>query len=661
MSSTKDGIRIKARAPQGIFYGLSSLIQLLPAEIDNRSKVEGVDWLVPYTFIEDEPRFPWRGFHLDVCRHFISVKQIKKHLDVLASLKMNKFHWHLTEDQGWRIEIKKYPKLTTVGATRTEADGSIHEGFYTQEEIREIVAYAADRYIDVIPEIEMPGHALAAIAAYPQLSCTEDQFSPRIIWGVETEVFCAGKEETFTFLENVIDEILPLFPYEYYHMGGDECPKDRWETCNACNNRMKEEGLKDTHELQSYFMTRMEKYLATKGKKMIGWDEILEGGISDSANIMSWQGEEGGIAAANAGNDVIMTPSAWLYLDKYEGDYKIDPVSIGGLLTCEKIYNYEPVPKGIAPDKAHHILGAQTTMWTEYVYEESQTEYRMYPRVLALAELTWTEASQKDYSDFELRLNNQMVRLDGKSIDYYIPLPEGPTSNIAFIDSTVLSFTTNRPVDKIIFSTDGKELKNNFKVYSAPLVFKENTTLKIASVLPHGKMSTVRTINIYQQALAPSTKATKLTSGLRTKTSYGKFLNTSELNEIKLWEKSTIDSLSQVNTPLHWGFEVDEEQFRAVITEGFVNIPEDGVYFFSSDHDQVWIDDKLVINNDGFTKRFSQNDGSKALAKGLHKIKIIYINNVFKGWASDWTNAEVLYRISSSKEFQPVTANMMFY
>jgi len=316
LNSTNKGVSIKATSPKGIFYGLNTLIQLLPAEVESQSLVKNINWPIPAVEIKDEPRFSWRGFHLDVCRHFISLEEVKKHIDMLSIFKINKFHWHLTEDQGWRIEIKKYPKLTTVGSTRVEADGSTHAGFYTQEEIKEVVAYAAERYIDVIPEIEMPGHALAALSAYPELSCNEGPFTPRIIWGVETDVFCAGKDEVFTFLEDVIEEIIPLFPYEYYHMGGDESPKDRWKTCARCQNRMKKEGLHDEHELQSYFMTRMEKVLKKHDKKMIGWDEILEGGISSSANVMSWRGEEGGIAAANAGNDVIMAPGAWMYLDK---------------------------------------------------------------------------------------------------------------------------------------------------------------------------------------------------------------------------------------------------------------------------------------------------------------------------------------------------------
>ncbi|SMD32612.1 hexosaminidase [Reichenbachiella faecimaris] len=660
LDASNQGVTIKASSPKGIFYGLSTLMQLLPAEVESETLVQNMDWTLPAVSIKDKPRFSWRGFHLDVCRHFISLEEVKKHIDILSIFKINKFHWHLTEDQGWRIEIKKYPKLTSVGATRTEADGSTHEGFYTQEEIKEVVAYAAARYIDVIPEIEMPGHALAALSAYPELSCNEGTYTPRIIWGVETDVFCAGKDEVFTFLEDVIEEIIPLFPYEYYHMGGDESPKDRWETCPRCQARIKKEGLHDEHELQSYFMSRMENVLMQHDKKMIGWDEILEGGISDSANVMSWRGEEGGIAAANAGNDVVMAPGAWMYLDKYEGDYKIDPVTIGGFLPIKKVYNYEPIPADIDSSKAHHVLGAQTTLWSEYIYQEELSEYRMYPRALALAELTWTAKEQKDYKDFEQRLNNQMVRLDGHDVNYYIPLPEGPTSQVAFIDSAVLAFSTPRPVARMVYTLDGSEPKLSSPVYTEPLVFESDVTVKIASVLPQGKMSKSRAIKVEKQTLAPALGTKPVRPGLIAKTAYGKFLSTEDLEGVAQWSEKSLDSLSQANSTLYWGFVIDEERFRAEIIEGYIDIPEDGVYFFSSNQDQVWIDDVLVVDNDGFVKRFSQNDGSKALAKGLHKLKVIYLNNVFRGWASDWNTVEVQIRKSTQEDFRTVASDMLF-
>lgn len=661
LNVTAESISIRAKAAKGIFYGMQTLMQLLPPEIESSKTITGINWIIPCVNIQDEPRFSWRGMLLDVGRHFISVDFIKKQLDVLAMLKINKFHWHLTEDQGWRIEIKKYPKLTAIGAKRTEEDGSIHEGFYTQEQIKEVVTYAKQRYIDVIPEIEMPGHALAALAAYPQLSCTGGPFTPRIIWGTEKNVFCAGNDSTFTFLENILTEVIPLFPYEYFQIGGDECPKDSWNACSKCKARIKNEKLKDSHALQSYFMQRMEKVLIANGKKMMGWDEILEGGLSPSANVMSWRGEKGGIAAANLGHNVVMSPGKFMYLNFYQGDPKIEPVAKDGYITCESMYNYEPVPSEIESGKAHHILGAQANMWTEYIYKEAAAEYQIYPRMLALAELTWTAKDKKNYNDFERRLNNQLIRLDGHQINYYIPQPEGPTSQIAFTDKVSLTFTTTRPVDRILYTADGTEPTVKSAIYEKPLEFTQNTTLKIASVILQGKMSTIRTINIEKQSYLPSVFVEGAKHGLKCNTACGYFLKVTDTRSVTNWHSSIVDSMAQVNTTLSWGVFIDAANFKAVELNGYLDIPEDGVYFFSSNQDQVWIDEKLLINNDGEVKRDSRRDGSVALAKGKHQLKIIYLNNIIGGWASDWNIVQLNYRNAKEKDFKKVEPQMCWY
>ncbi|MDR0824425.1 MAG: beta-N-acetylhexosaminidase, partial [Prevotella sp.] len=401
------GIDIQARTPHGLFYGMQTVMQLLPAEIESPVLVKNIAWEAPAVTIKDEPRFKYRGMHLDVCRHFVDVDFIKKQLDVLAMFKINTFHWHLTEDQGWRIEIKKYPKLTETGAKRIEGEGNEYGPyFYTQDQIKEVVAYAKERFIEVIPEIELPGHGVAAISAYPELSCTGKPIDVRNIWGVANDVYCAGNDSVFQFLEDVIAEVIPLFESEYFHIGGDECPKTRWKTCPKCQARIKELGLtadkghSAEERLQSYFVQRIEKFLLKHNKKMIGWDEILEGGLAPSATVMSWRGEAGGIAAANMGHDVIMTPGDWMYLDKYQGDPKLQPVTIGGYLTLEKVYGYEPLPEKIAEDKRHHILGAQSNVWTEYKYNGNDMEHDIYPRIIALAELNWTPKEKKDYKDF---------------------------------------------------------------------------------------------------------------------------------------------------------------------------------------------------------------------------------------------------------------------
>ena len=426
----KKGVLIEAPAEAGIFYGMQTLRQLLPVEIFSEIADEDVRWAIPSVEIKDYPRFKWRGMHLDVCRHFMPVEFIKKYIDLIAIQKMNRLHLHLTDDQGWRIEIKEYPKLTEISAWRDETivghyrdeprkfDGKIHGGFYTHDEIREIVAYAEERYVTIVPEIEMPGHGQAALAAYPEISCTGGPFKVSSIWGIREEVFCAGNEMTFEFLENVLQEVLDLFPGEYIHVGGDECPKDRWEKCPKCQARIREEGLHDEHELQSYFITRMEKYLAANNRRLIGWDEILEGGLPPNATVMSWRGEEGGIAAAREGHDVVMTPYGYTYFDYYQADPENEPLAIGGLLPLEKVYSYDPVPAALNEQQQTHILGVQGQVWTEYIPSPEKAEYMAFPRACAMAEIGWTPLDRKNFNEFSKTLAHHLKRLDFLNVNY---------------------------------------------------------------------------------------------------------------------------------------------------------------------------------------------------------------------------------------------------
>lgn len=665
LDATDKLVSIKAKTAKGLFYGMQTLMQLLPAEIESTTVVNGIAWTLPCVTIKDEPRFAYRGIMLDPCRHFIPVENIKKQLDVLALFKINQFHWHLTEDQGWRIEIKKYPKLTEIGSKRVDGEGTEYSGFYTQEQIKEVVAYASERFINVIPEIELPGHALAAISAYPELSCKGDSLSPRIIWGVEEDVYCAGKEETFKFLEDVIAEVVTLFPGEYFHIGGDECPKVRWEKCPLCQKRMRENKLKNEHELQSYFVQRIEKVLASHGKKMIGWDEILEGGLAPSATVMSWRGEDGGIAAASMDHDVIMTPgSNGMYLDHYQGDSKIEPVAIGGYTLLEKTYSYNPVPDTLAGlGKSNFVKGVQGNIWSEYMYTTDLMEYRIYPRILAVAEIGWTPLEGKDYKDFERRIDNALVRLDCHGINYHIPQPEQPGGSInfvAFTDKATLEFKTTRPV-KVVYTTDGSEPTATSAVYSTPLEFNESATLKIRSVLPSGKMSPVRTITVEKQTLAPAKEVAATKPGLKMKVTYGYFLESSKLESVTDWKESTIKDLFEIRS-----VEKTDESMRnvkqyAAVASGYVNIPEDGVYIFSSDNEEVWIDGKLLINNGGEVKRFSRHDSSVALAKGLHEIKVVFLGHIIGGWPSNWNDGSVKIRKAGAEKFEAITPAMLSY
>ena len=417
------GILVESPSPNGLFYGVQSLLQLMPPLKKKLSEV-----VIPSVEITDAPRFAWRGLLLDVGRHFMPKEFILKYLDYMAIHKFNTFHWHLTEDQGWRIEIKKYPRLTEVGSVRKETlvghygsktyDNTPVGGFYTQEEVKEIVAYAAGRFITVVPEIEMPGHSLGALTAYPELGCTGGPYEVATTWGVFDDVYCAGKEETYAFLQDVLTEVIPLFPGEYLHIGGDECPKTRWAKCPLCKQKMKDEGLKTEHELQSYFVQRMEKFLNQNGKKLIGWDEILEGGLAPNAAVMSWRGEKGGIAAAKEHHNVVMTPGEYCYLDHYQADPKNEPLAIGGFLPLKKVYSYEPVPAGLSEEEAKYILGAQGNVWTEYLKSPEQVEYMTFPRAAALAEVIWSPKGPKDFDNFKIRLKRLAKVYDILGINY---------------------------------------------------------------------------------------------------------------------------------------------------------------------------------------------------------------------------------------------------
>jgi len=435
MNVDKNKIYIGGDNEQGVFYGIQTLIQLLPAEKSNSLNIQQCN-------IIDSPRFAYRGLHLDCGRHFFPVDFIKEYIDFIAMHKMNTFHWHLTEDQGWRIEIKKYPKLTQIGACRngtiighhpgTGNDNTKYCGYYTQAQIKDIVKYAADRYITIIPEIEMPGHASAAIAAYPQLSCFPDS-STKIAkgvkwsgdstgkqvqqsWGVYPDVF-APTDYTFKFLENVLDEVMQLFPSKYIHIGGDECPKIYWKESAFCQQLIKDSGLKDEEGLQSYFIRKIERYLNSKGRSIIGWDEILEGGIAPNATIMSWRGEQGGIDAAKQHHAVIMTPGSYVYFDHAQNKNS-DSLTIGGYLPVETVYNYEPLPKELAPDEQKYILGAQANVWTEYMSNPAKVEYMLFPRLEAISEVLWTPKENKNWDDFKNRLQQQYKRYDLWNVHY---------------------------------------------------------------------------------------------------------------------------------------------------------------------------------------------------------------------------------------------------
>lgn len=494
LSIQKDRVFLNANTTAGLFYGMQSIWQLLTANNGTT---------LPCMNITDYPRFGWRGLHLDVSRHFMPVEFIYKYIDYIALHKMNVFHWHLVDDQGWRIEIKKYPKLTEVGAWRADREeldwNSRKEpvkenepkygGFYSQEDVKAIVEYARKKHVAVIPEIEMPAHVMSALAAYPEFSCTGEYkpVPPGGVWPI-THIFCAGKEETFNFLEDVLTEVMELFPSTYIHIGGDEATKTEWEKCELCQKRMADEGLKDEHELQAYFIKRIEKFLNKNGRHLIGWDEILEGGVDPTATIMSWRGADPGIRAAKAGHDVVMSPTSYCYFDYYQGDPSLEPKAFGGNITLKKVYNFEPVPAELNAEEAKHIIGAQANIWTEYMPNGRHVEYMIMPRMSALSEVLWSPKDAKDWGDFSKRMESQYKRFDKLGINYATSAfqvsakPELDPAHKAI----KVSLSTDAWEPDIYYTTDGSVPTEKSNKYTQPFTISKSGTVK-AVVIQDGK------------------------------------------------------------------------------------------------------------------------------------------------------------------------------
>ena len=650
----RNKVEARASSREGLFYAMQSFLQLL----DGGRKA-------PCCEISDSPRFQWRGFHIDPCRHFLPVEEVKKQIDILSQYKINRMHWHLTDDQGWRIEIKKYPKLTEVGAWRTEFDGSVYGGFYTQDEIRDVVAYAAERCVTVVPEIEMPGHAISAIRAYPELSCTGETMNTFYTWGTPDVSLCVGSERVFEFLDDVISEVVRLFPSEYIHIGGDECRKNRWETCPKCQARIKEQGIVADKEftaeekLQSYAVHRMEGILAKYGRKLIGWDEILEGGLSPNATVMSWRGEKGGVKAAMMGHAVIMTPgSEGMYFDHFQGDPKAEPTAIGHYTTLEKVYAYDPVPQVLKDaGKSSLVKGVQCNNWSEYIYDVSHREYMLFPRAFALAEIAWTQPDHKDWESFKTRVDAACRRLDARGVNYHVPLPEQPggsCSNLAFSDKTVVELTTTRP-EKIVYTLDGSEPTAESAEYKAPIEINRTSVLKTASVTSFGRLSTVRTINATKMEPLRGMADDDVFKGIRARRADGRFWNAAALEGAE-WTPIDLKSFRDITALEPYDRNLpDSTRFFAVEAGACFKVKETGVYRFSSDCDRVWIDYNLLIDNsDEPVKRYSRHDAELVLAEGVHNVHLLYIFNIKGGWNPLRNKSEVSMRKPGSEEWKPI-------
>ncbi len=515
LTVTDKQITIEVEGGAGLFYAFQTILQLLPPQVYSNTEQVNIDLTIPCVTIEDAPAYKWRGFMLDVSRHFFPKEFIFKVLDYLAIHKLNTFHWHLVDDQGWRIEIKKYPKLTEIGAWRADREDqpwdsdrepqrkgekATYGGYYTQEDIKKIIKYAEERFITIVPEIEMPGHCSAALAAYPQYSCTGEHLTVPVgsVWH-DRKIYCAGKDSTFEFLDNILAEVMELFPSKYIHIGGDEAQKDAWKVCEKCQTRIKEEGLQNVEELQGYFIKRIEKFINSKGKTLIGWDEILEGGLSPNATVMSWRGLSGGITSARDGHDVVFSPVDYCYFDYYQGNPKYEPVAYNKYLPIKKVYSFDPSLKdSLTTEEQKHVLGVQANLWTEYVPTEAQAEYMMFPRLAALSEVAWTKRENKEWNDFSKRLEKQFLRYNFLDVNY---------------SKSAYNVTANYKVDKeqrniivtleneigntqIRYTTDGSEPTAKSNLYTNPFHIDKVLTIKAATFKNNKMVSQVTSLDV---------------------------------------------------------------------------------------------------------------------------------------------------------------------
>ncbi len=617
---------------RGLFYAFQTFAQLL----NQGTKIPALN-------IQDAPNYAYRGLHLDVSRHFFSVAFIKEYLDLMASYKLNNFHWHLTDDQGWRIEIKKYPKLTEIGANRAQTilgnfhdrmpqwfDGTPYGGFYTQEDIKEIVAYAKSKYINVIPEIDMPGHSLAALAAYPNLACGENPgpFYTAEKWGIFSDIFCAGKNETFDFVEDVLTEVMDLFPSKYIHIGGDEALKSKWKVCPFCQKRIKKEKLKDEKELQSYFIHRVEKFVNKKGRLIIGWDEILEGGLAPNATVMSWQSIKGGIEAAKQKHPTILTPSTeGLYLDHVQGRSDQEPLAIGGDGRIEKIYNYEP-SAAFEGNLKKYILGVQGNVWTEYMYTDAKVEYMLLPRLFALSEIAWTIPEKKNFKDFyEERMPLHLSWLDTGKINYRVPTAIGAKDTSILVNNNY-QMSIKSPVKgaKIFYTLDGYLPNNTTFEYTLPINVQvplgQKRVVKTIVITPSGKQSAVTSTWLVNRLPAEAiTDTLPKQAGIKYDYVPGYFKYATEIDTSMATKKGISDKISTA------GISQKAREY-GVVFDGFFKVDENAVFEFSlysDDGSKLFIDDELLIDNDLKHARFEYSAGVP-LKAGLHKIRVNYFD-----------------------------------
>jgi hexosaminidase len=603
----------------GLFYGIQTFMQLFPVATSGTEKL-------PCVTIEDAPRFGYRGMMLDVSRHFFTVPQVKKVIELMASYKLNNFHWHLVDGQGWRIQIKKYPKLTQVGGYRQQTmygtnrdwpDGLEYGGFYTQDDIRDIVKFAAARYINIVPEIEMPAHSDAALRAYPELRCEPAADSKTPARSINS-IYCPT-EETFTFLENVLTEVMDLFPSKYIHVGGDEANKQPWKESAFVQALIKEKDLKDEKGVQSYFIQRMEKFINSKGRSIIGWDEILEGGLAPNATVMSWTGEEGGIAAAHQHHNVIMTPqTTGNYFDHYQSGSPQEPVSFGRYAVLQETYDYDPVSKELLPDEQKYVIGTQGNLWTEYVPTIAKLQYQILPRLFALSEVAWSKPENKNYDNFaNIRLAKHFARLDAIGYSYRVPTAMPVIDTVLIGSQFTWAPKSVVPGAKIYYTLNGRDPLDTDLEYVTPITFNvpenEKREFKTRVITPSGRRSIATRVLMVNRALLPATNYTANTPGLKYKLIKTKFSSPDQLDYVMAKDSAISDKFNAET------FKKDNPNF-GVVYDGYINIPADGSYNFTQ---ASYTDTEVFIDGE----KIGEGLGVLPLAKGFHKLKVKYIYN----------------------------------
>ncbi len=624
ITTSKHRVIIEAGTGAGIFYGINTLIQLI--RVDRSS----------YTFypvkIVDSPAFAWRGMHLDVSRHFFPVEFIKIYIDILALHKMNVFHWHLTDDQGWRIEIDKYPKLTSVAAWRTDHTNmpwnydvtisgdhakNLYGGFYTKDEIREIVRYARERYVTIVPEIEMPGHSRAALTAYPGLTCSGKPYRiPEDTPFEFTDPYCAGNDSVFTFLQDVLSEVMELFPSTYIHIGGDEAKKTPWENCPLCQKRMREEGLENTEQLQAWFISQIDNYLREKGRKTIGWDEIMEGNLPTDAAIMAWRDTESAGEALREGYNTVVATSRFYYFSSAQDNTRDLPSRV---LSLQDVLEYNPVPDSLTPEQSERLLGVSGSIWTENIQNGEDVEIHLLPRLAALANTAWSGPHSMDYETFIKSMPRYFKFLDAESLYYYLDSPKGFTSDKFYTDDYSVRMHSEIPGTEIRYTLDGSEPEITSPLYTKSISVKNTTTVKAMNFLPSGKSSPVRMASIEKVTLNEAMAHGGKSSGLTLKTGFTDISSLDDLSPAQNWETGESE-LIRIPENL-----AGKDHFVLEFS-GFFNAPEDGIYQFfttSDDGSRLYIDDHLIVDNDGIHGSITAS-GQTGLAKGSHRMKVLF-------------------------------------